>query len=410
MKKLARVLSLALVAGVIAVVPGTPAHAVTGNLNVDPETPSGETTDPAEKITFTATVVTSVAPIVPVKDANVHFRIESGPGATPPDHGTPLSQGEFGCTTNAAGTCPVEITGETAGTGGKSLIRWWIEDDGIPGPNALPANEADTTEGQNETTTAGTKVEPDNTDVVEITWAPAPVGIDLDVDPEEQAATTTPATTGRAAALGDATFTATVLEDGAPAEGKKVNFEVTAGPNDGMTFDCTTVAAGTCEASYTGGATEGVDTVRGVVDGETADAGEGADETTDAGDTEEADGTDVVEVTWSAEPPPPPPEDCTGTAGDDILIGTEEDDVCNGGAGDDTIRTLGGDDTARGGGGDDLLALGAGNDSGNGGPGADVVRGGAGNDNLNGGGGKRDKAVGGSGKDKCKAEVEKSCE
>lgn len=77
-----------------------------------------------------------------------------------------------------------------------------------------------------------------------------------------------------------------------------------------------------------------------------------------------------------------PPARCTitGTAGDDVLVGTPRGDV---------ICGRGGDDRVRGGGGGDVI---------DGGPGDDVVRGGAGNDRIFGRGG-RDRLTGGAGRD-----------
>ena len=67
-----------------------------------------------------------------------------------------------------------------------------------------------------------------------------------------------------------------------------------------------------------------------------------------------------------------------GTAGNDQLLGTLDDDVINGQSGSDTIGGYGGNDVINGGAGDDNLSGNAGND---------VIDGGAGNDYLSGGDG-----------------------
>ncbi len=89
-----------------------------------------------------------------------------------------------------------------------------------------------------------------------------------------------------------------------------------------------------------------------------------------------------------------------GGAGNDLITGTDGDDIINGGAGNDTINGLGGNDQ---------IWDGAGNDSVNGGDGNDSLYGGAGNDSLNGGdgddqiiaigGGTADQVTGGNGND-----------
>lgn len=70
-----------------------------------------------------------------------------------------------------------------------------------------------------------------------------------------------------------------------------------------------------------------------------------------------------------------------GTAGDDVLSGTN---------GDDGFLLYGGDDEADGGSGDDALCGGGGNDQLNGSGGADILLGSTGNDRLDGGGGNDD--------------------
>ncbi len=88
--------------------------------------------------------------------------------------------------------------------------------------------------------------------------------------------------------------------------------------------------------------------------------------------------------------------DINGTAGNDILIGTDNGEKINGGAGDDVISGGGGDDMLDGGAGDDvmtgddgddMLDGGAGDDLMSGSDGDDMLDGGAGDDVMSGGGG-----------------------
>ena len=81
------------------------------------------------------------------------------------------------------------------------------------------------------------------------------------------------------------------------------------------------------------------------------------------------------------------------TAGDDVIIGTDSDDIIDGLAGNDRIRGQNGDDIINGGDGDDYihggygantLSGGAGDDEIDGGSGDDVIIGGTGNDDLDG--------------------------
>lgn len=87
-----------------------------------------------------------------------------------------------------------------------------------------------------------------------------------------------------------------------------------------------------------------------------------------------------------------------GTAGDDVIIGSDEADNLSGGDGDDRIEGRGGNDVIDGGAGNDDLSGGDGADTIDGGAGNDDVRGDAGDDVLNGGDGEDD-VDGGSGSD-----------
>ncbi|WP_066472723.1 cadherin-like domain-containing protein [Bosea sp. WAO] len=97
----------------------------------------------------------------------------------------------------------------------------------------------------------------------------------------------------------------------------------------------------------------------------------------------------------------------TGTAGDDLLLGSDCADRIEGLGGDDLIDARGGSDIVVGGAGNDHIFGGAGHDridagAGDdivfGGAGNDVIHGGAGNDSLHGGGGN-DTIFGGAGRD-----------
>jgi CSLREA domain-containing protein len=88
----------------------------------------------------------------------------------------------------------------------------------------------------------------------------------------------------------------------------------------------------------------------------------------------EVEGTGPPEPHQKPPPPPPPPPVCdiTGTAGPDILVGTEAGESICGLQGDDIIRGGGGNDSLFGAEGDDLLEGGLGDDEFVGGPGSDT--------------------------------------
>jgi hypothetical protein len=98
----------------------------------------------------------------------------------------------------------------------------------------------------------------------------------------------------------------------------------------------------------------------------------------------------------------PPPRVCPGRASSPLpqLVGSEQKDELRGGSAKEIICGLGNNDVIRGGGGDDLIIAGSGRDSVNGGAGNDKLLGKSGNDKLRGGPGRRDKCVGGKGKDR----------
>ena len=86
------------------------------------------------------------------------------------------------------------------------------------------------------------------------------------------------------------------------------------------------------------------------------------------------------------------------TNADDVILGTEGEDVINAGDGHDVICAQGGDDVINAGNGADTVFGGDGNDTINAGQGRDTVFAGAGNDFVSGGKGK-DMLVGGAGND-----------
>jgi Ca2+-binding RTX toxin-like protein len=88
-----------------------------------------------------------------------------------------------------------------------------------------------------------------------------------------------------------------------------------------------------------------------------------------------------------------------GTAGDDVIRGTDRPDVIVGLGGDDTIYGGLGNDIICGGAGDDLIHGGRGNDLIDGGAGTDRVFGDLGDDKVTGGGGNEDEVSGGLGID-----------
>ncbi|OQX30979.1 MAG: hypothetical protein B0D94_08465 [Candidatus Sedimenticola endophacoides] len=85
-------------------------------------------------------------------------------------------------------------------------------------------------------------------------------------------------------------------------------------------------------------------------------------------------------------------------AGDDVIHGLGGSDTIDAGAGDDEVHTLEGDDVIDGGSGNDELRAGGGDDSLSGGTGSDALFGEAGADSLSGGAGN-DQLYGGAGDD-----------
>ena len=91
-------------------------------------------------------------------------------------------------------------------------------------------------------------------------------------------------------------------------------------------------------------------------------------------------------------------DDIETLGGTDVVAGGEGDDVIDGGAGNDFLFGDSGADTIAGGEGDDVILGGSGDDTLTGGAGADIIRGGSGADTIAGGAGD-DILLGGSGAD-----------
>lgn len=114
----------------------------------------------------------------------------------------------------------------------------------------------------------------------------------------------------------------------------------------------------------------------------------------------------------------PIPPECRKIHFDNIIFGTEKNDILKGTKGNDLIFGLEGNDTIDGLNGNDVIFGNKGNDVINGSNGNDWLYGNEGNDTLTGGNGNDiliggngyDKADGQLGIDRCVAEVKKSCE
>jgi CHRD domain/RTX calcium-binding nonapeptide repeat (4 copies) len=98
-----------------------------------------------------------------------------------------------------------------------------------------------------------------------------------------------------------------------------------------------------------------------------------------------------------------------GTAGDDVIVGSEGNDRIRGFTGNDKICGAGGDDRIGGGPGTDEVDGGAGNDQLDSGSGTDTVRGGDGDDVIN-CGTDTDTADGGPGLDTARTSGDEACE
>lgn len=299
MRNLARALALAVIGGLVTLVPIQPAFAQVDSLEVTPET--------AVRIlgssqTFTATV--TVTPPETLAGHNIVFDDD--------DNGLTPAPAE--CLTSATGSCTVTFES----VAGKITLRAYVEDGGTLLPCPAPVNaDADCAELRDEAAPggAGDVPEPDDTDVVEVEGLEG----SLQVTDEEDAA----------APNGTAELTATLMSTETTPRGLlgNVDAEILGGSPNADLFpgeadtDCDTTQAGTCPLTYPTGATApGVDTVQSWADlnddpaagtgNETAgdlfeaDASEGPDENAQPGDVDEdpPDRTDVVHVNISAPP------------------------------------------------------------------------------------------------------------
>ncbi|MEA2460402.1 MAG: hypothetical protein QOH90_579, partial [Actinomycetota bacterium] len=140
-------------------------------LDCNPETDS-TAVDTLHEVTCVATSPTSGSP---VSGVSVFYEV-TGQGDS--DMNSPQPGFEDGSCTTAPpdGSCTFTHTSSTTGV---STYRAWI-DDGDPtevGPPNGVDEDVDETEARDEAATPGEKAEPDNTDVVENTWVPAPTAV-----------------------------------------------------------------------------------------------------------------------------------------------------------------------------------------------------------------------------------------
>lgn len=353
-----------------------------------------------------------------VQGANVDIEAT---GANDPDGNATLTDPDFTCETGSAGTCAV-----THGPGGKgtttatgtTTYRAWIDEDG-----RNTTAEADSTEGQNESSAPGAVAEPDGTDVVTKLWTSQPETLLL--SPAIDTGT-----------VGECLpYTATLLDAAQqPVAGQRIDFEqvhelsedVTAGNEPDVEF-CTPPTGPNpstvdTSASDLGPPTESPDD-QGTEGGLATEATDQNGQVTIGIEVEPAQGSDGAgTVTLTAfldensndDPDSGEPQDesfaeweaaqeedkCPGFEDEpgNHIVGDDSDNVLTGTEGRDVICGLGGNDEINGLGGDDLLLGGAGSDSIEGGDGDDDLRGEGGGDNLKGNGGS-DTLRGGSGND-----------
>ena len=143
------------------------------NVDCEPET---EENDAGTSHTITCTVSNSLNPTI----GNEKIAVEAT-GANDPDDSNSPTTYDFTCTTNVSGTC--SFTHGPGGSGstnssGVTTYRAWVD---IDLDNTT--FDADATEGRDEITAPGGRPEPDDTDVVEKTWASVPAD-GLDAEPE----------------------------------------------------------------------------------------------------------------------------------------------------------------------------------------------------------------------------------
>ena len=318
---MAALASGALVPSALRVPPAAASHGG-GVLQVTPEVSSVQV---GAVVTLTAHLFTPLlirTAFPAVQPVKVNFRLEGGPLAGTPDRSCTVAQ--------LASTCTLDVTAASSGT---TLVRAWL-DGATPGPDAAEGRlagedpsssvaadclEADDGESDpatcrtGDTAAAGTATEPDDTDVVKITWRDR----GLDVAPDNQ--------TNVLGATATLTATAYSLA-GQPAAGVAVKFEFFDGsvsdPGGGSTpnipdRNCTTGAAGTCAITVTEAA-NGIDLLCAwttaappVMQGKVSDTGICGSEVlldlngNDGVPSPIDDSIDVVRLLWGNPTPPP---------------------------------------------------------------------------------------------------------
>jgi Ca2+-binding RTX toxin-like protein len=325
----------------------------------------------------------------------IDLEIESGP--SDPDN-TPLSP-DAGCTvTQGTSTCGTSVTSTTTG---RQIIRAWVDDD-----NDNATFDADKTEKarviQGE---PGERLEPDDTDVVTVTWA---------TTGDPASVTATPAAVTQK--YGQPRTISCHVLDGFddPVANASCDAKVTDGPNSDETFggsavpgyvgDCTTGPAGeACNITYTSRET-GTDFVKVFAD-------QDGDDNDDGGSNR--DPFAIITSDWTSDIKSGP---CAGLnysdrrakqGGGAIIAGSPGADTIAGTRGPDTVCALAGNDKVDGNGGNDHVLAGLGFDNVTGEGGDDNLDGNEGRDTLAGGdgvdtivaGGHIDKLYGGAGND-----------
>lgn len=344
-RKIGALLGAVVMLAALVAIPAAPAMASHGTscLDITPETDFNPT---GTSHVLTATLRAAGVPPTACTGApatrgfpvNIDFEIETGSdlrvnctpasgsgedpnfprcnGGTPADNTSSRTTPDMTCTIQVGtSSCTVTYTADTHGT---NLIRGWVDED-----NTDTTPEADATEGRNETTSPGTdpmKLEPDDTDVVEKTWAASR----LDCSPE----------TATNQARATHTITCKALnEKGVPVEGAIIDAEFigTNDLDDGDSKDspdetCTTDVEGECSFTH-GGAdapATGITTYVMWVDVDDDDATveadneEGRDEIADPGTVSEPDWTDVTEKIWVSGNATR--LDCDDQSGDDLEV------------------------------------------------------------------------------------------
>jgi Ca2+-binding RTX toxin-like protein len=327
----------------------------------------------------------------------VDFEIESGPSDL---DNTPLTP-DAGCTvTQGTSICGTSVTSTDTG---RQIIRAWVDDDN---DNSTYATDADTTEKANPRTSPGERPEPDDTDVLAVTWANTG---------EPNRVEALPASAN--IRYGQIRTISCQVFDGFdhPVSSANCDAQVDSGPNannvigNGTTLgyigECTTGPDGEeCTISYTSQEV-GTDNVNVFADYSPSNNVDGT------GNNPEP--SAFVASIWTSDIKSGPCADLNYNSsrarpgGGRIIAGSPQANTLNGGPGPDTICALGGNDKVDGNGGNDHVLAGLGWDNVVGEGGDDNLDGNEGRDTLNGGdgvdsivaGGHNDIMVGGGGND-----------